>query len=114
MSDFTVCHSNRVSKPLAVVLCISSNQRVEKVGFGQDNLLHVKGNLVSGDHGEAKERVCKVQSALCLEDLVPCNHFYRQVEVKPDLSFVRQLVQASYCEQMGCSLSTQSSSSNSN
>lgn len=48
-----------------------------------------------------KERVYKVHSALCLEDLVPSNHFYRQVEAKLDLSFVRALVEKRYSERMG-------------
>ena len=43
-----------------------------------------------------KERVCKVHSALCLEELVPQEHFYRQVEAKLDLSFVRGLVAEVY------------------
>ena len=43
-----------------------------------------------------KERVCKVHSALCLEDLVPKEHFYRQVEAKLDLSFVQGLVAEVY------------------
>ena len=40
-----------------------------------------------------KERDCKVHSALSLEDRVPVNDYYRQVEAKLDLSFVRELVQ---------------------
>jgi hypothetical protein len=32
--------------------------------------------------------------AICLEDLVPQNSFYRHVEAKLDLSFVRNLVSA--------------------
>jgi transposase len=43
-----------------------------------------------------KERVSKVHSVLCLEDLVPREHFYRQVETKLDLSFVRGLVAEVY------------------
>ncbi len=48
-----------------------------------------------------KERVSKVHAALCLEDLVPSHHFYRQVEAKLDLSFVRELVQSAYAPRMG-------------
>lgn len=48
-----------------------------------------------------KERVCKVHAALCLEDLVPNDHFYRQVEAKLDLSFVRELVEGAYAPRMG-------------
>ena len=48
-----------------------------------------------------KKRVCKVHSALSLEDLVPANHYYRQVEAKLDLSFVRELVQDGYSQRMG-------------
>lgn len=48
-----------------------------------------------------KERVCKVHSSICLEELVPNNQFYRQVEAKLDLSFVRELVQAAYAPRMG-------------
>ena len=47
-----------------------------------------------------KERVFKVHSALCLEDLIPDNHFYRQVEAKLDLSFVRELVEANYAPRL--------------
>ena len=48
-----------------------------------------------------KERICKVHSALCLEELVPQNHFYRQVEAKLDLSFVRELVAEAYALERG-------------
>src|SRR5258708_2103212 len=48
-----------------------------------------------------KERVWKAHSAVSLEDLVPANHYYRQVEAKLDLSFVRELVQGSYAPRMG-------------
>jgi transposase len=48
-----------------------------------------------------KTRVCKVHSALSLEDLVPKNHFYRQVEAKLDLSFVRELVAEDYSARVG-------------
>jgi transposase len=43
-----------------------------------------------------KQRLFKRHTALSLEDLVPLNHFYRDVEAKLDLSFVRDLVQGSY------------------
>src|SRR5215467_4794495 len=48
-----------------------------------------------------KMRVYKIHSALCLEDMVPKDHFYRQVEAKLDLSFVRELVAAAYSQHMG-------------
>jgi transposase len=48
-----------------------------------------------------KERVCKVHPALSLETLVPQNHFYRQVEARIDLSFVRELVAEDYAKGMG-------------
>ena len=48
-----------------------------------------------------KTRVCKVHSALCLEDLVPQDHFYRQLDAKLDLSFVRELVAQEYSSQLG-------------
>ncbi|MHB8749962.1 MAG: hypothetical protein ACYDBJ_12345 [Aggregatilineales bacterium] len=40
-----------------------------------------------------KVRALKVHPALSLEQLVPDQHFYRQLEAKLDLSFVRELVQ---------------------
>lgn len=48
-----------------------------------------------------KTRVCKVHSALCLEELVPQNHFYRQVDAKLDLSFVRVMVAEDYSARLG-------------
>jgi transposase len=48
-----------------------------------------------------KERVCKVHPAQSLETLVPQNHFYRQVEDRIDLSFVRELVAEDYAKGMG-------------
>ena len=33
-----------------------------------------------------------------LEDLVPANNFYRHLEAKPDLGFVRDLVRSTYKE----------------
>ncbi len=48
-----------------------------------------------------KERVFETHKALCLDDLVPSDHFYRQLEAKLDLSFVRQLVQDGYAQRKG-------------
>ena len=39
-----------------------------------------------------KPRVFKPLSEVCLNDLVPQNNFYRQVERRLDLEFVRELV----------------------
>lgn len=43
-----------------------------------------------------KNREFKTQSNICLEPLVPEDHFYRILESKLDLSFVRELVQGFY------------------
>jgi len=43
-----------------------------------------------------KNREFKMQSNICLEKLVPEDHFYRVLEGKIDLSFVRDLVQDFY------------------
>lgn len=43
-----------------------------------------------------KNREFRPQSQICLEQLVPENHFYRVLESKLDLSFVRELVQDFY------------------
>jgi transposase len=48
-----------------------------------------------------KARMCKVHRAISLEQLVPQDHFYRQVEAKLDLSFVRELVKDMYASPMG-------------
>jgi len=48
-----------------------------------------------------KVRSCRVHAALSLEMLVPNKHFYRLVEAKLDLSFVRELVKDSYAPRMG-------------
>jgi transposase len=48
-----------------------------------------------------KEKSFKTHTAICLDDLVPQNNFYRQVEAKLALSFVRALVQASYAKTLG-------------
>jgi transposase len=39
-----------------------------------------------------KERHFQRHNSLCLDDLVPANNFYRQLQTKLDLSFVRDLV----------------------
>src|ERR671916_88850 len=43
-----------------------------------------------------KVRLFRPLEQVCLEDLVPPNHFYRHVERKLDLSFVHDLVQECY------------------
>lgn len=43
-----------------------------------------------------KEREFKVRTQLCLDELVPENHFYRRLEVKLELKFVRELVRHFY------------------
>lgn len=43
-----------------------------------------------------KNRDFKPQAHVCLEDLVPHRHFYREVETKLDLTFVRELVRDFY------------------
>ena len=43
-----------------------------------------------------KVREFKPLTGICLEDLVPANNFYRQMERNIDLSFVRQLAAAFY------------------
>ena len=43
-----------------------------------------------------KQRLFKTHSMLSLENLVPQSSFYRDVEAKLDLSFVRDLVQGCY------------------
>ena len=43
-----------------------------------------------------KNRDFKPQAQVCLEDLVPNTHFYRDVETKLDLTFVRELVRDFY------------------
>ena len=48
-----------------------------------------------------KAKVFKTHPAICLEDLVPPDNFYRQVEAKLDLSFVRELVRDCYSSRMG-------------
>ena len=43
-----------------------------------------------------KVREFKPLTGICLEDLVPADNFYRQVERSLDLSFIRELVAAFY------------------
>lgn len=43
-----------------------------------------------------KKRNFKAQAQVCLDELVPHNHFYRQLETKLDLGFVRDLVRHLY------------------
>ena len=43
-----------------------------------------------------KVKFFKFHPAISLEDLVPKNNFYRHVEAKLDLSFVRELVKECY------------------
>ena len=48
-----------------------------------------------------KVKLFKFHPAISLENLVPKNNFYRHVEAKLDLSFVRDLVKACYSTSMG-------------
>ena len=48
-----------------------------------------------------KERAFKSHPMICLEGLVPAKNFYRQLEAKLDLGFVRALVQRYYAGTMG-------------
>jgi hypothetical protein len=48
---------------------------------------------------------------LSLEDLVPNDHFYRRLEARLDLSFVRELVGPLYARAAGLLLTLSSSSS---
>ena len=48
-----------------------------------------------------KEKCFKVHHDLSLENLVPADNFYRQLEAKLDLSFVRDLVQDCYSLRLG-------------
>ena len=48
--------------------------------------------------GPAKPRRLDEPIAVSLEDLVPANHFYRHLEAKLDLSFVREWVRELYAE----------------
>ena len=48
--------------------------------------------------GPAKRRRLDEPIAVSLEDMVPANHFYRHLETKLDLSFVRDWVSDLYAE----------------
>jgi transposase len=48
-----------------------------------------------------KLKVFKPHTAISLDDLVPQNNFYRQVEAQLDLRFVRELVKDCYASGMG-------------
>ena len=48
-----------------------------------------------------KAQVFKTHPAVCLNDLVPLDNFYRQVEAKQDMSFVRELVRDCSSSRMG-------------
>src|SRR6266700_2174110 len=46
----------------------------------------------------SKARIFTPITAISLEELVPANHFYRQLDRVVDLSFVRDLVKETYAE----------------
>jgi hypothetical protein len=48
-----------------------------------------------------KAKMLKVHRAICLDDLVPPDNFYRKLEVKLDLTFVRDLVRDQYASRLG-------------
>src|SRR5690349_19018975 len=48
--------------------------------------------------GPVKLRCLDRPVAVSLEDLVPANHFYRHLDAKLNLSFVRELVRDCYAE----------------
>jgi hypothetical protein len=48
-----------------------------------------------------KTKVLKVHRAICLDDLVPPDNFYRELEVKLDLTFVRDLVRDHSASRLG-------------
>ncbi len=48
-----------------------------------------------------KVKSFKEHIALSLEDLVPQNNFYRQLETRLDLDFVHDLVRDTYASAMG-------------
>jgi hypothetical protein len=48
--------------------------------------------------GPTKSRRLDQPIAVSLEDFVPTDHFYRHLEAKLDLSFVRTWVQERYAE----------------
>ena len=49
----------------------------------------------------AKAKCLQTHAKVSLEDLVPLDNFYRQLEAKLDLSFVRELVRDYYCSGNG-------------
>lgn len=49
-----------------------------------------------------KVKLFKFHPAISPENLVPKNNFYRHVEAKLDLSFVRELVKECYSTSTGC------------
>lgn len=69
-----------------------TTERVEQAGFGaapvpRDAML-----------GPAKSRRLDQPIAVSLEDLVPADNFYRHVEARLDLSFVREWTQGMYAQ----------------
>lgn len=48
-----------------------------------------------------KAKIFKTHRAVSVDDLVPLNNFYRKVEAKVDLTFVRNLVKDCYASRMG-------------
>jgi transposase len=48
--------------------------------------------------GPAKPRRLDAPIVVSLEDLIPANHFYRHLEAKLDLGFVREWVSNCYAE----------------
>ncbi len=66
--------------------------------------------------GPPKPRRLDEPIAVSLEALVPAGHFYRHLEAKLDLAFVRDLVRSTYAapiRRAGGRVSTRSSSSSS-
>lgn len=49
----------------------------------------------------SKTKIFRKHSVICLDDLVPADNFYRQVEAKIDLNFVRDLVRDCYSSRRG-------------
>ena len=48
-----------------------------------------------------KPKLFKAHTAIFLDDLVPQDNFYRKLEAKVDLNFVRDLVKNCYASSMG-------------
>ena len=48
-----------------------------------------------------KAKLFRIHEHLTLDMLVPTDNFYRQLETKLDLSFVRELVQDCYAARIG-------------